>query len=184
MADDKSSEVSEKRSGRFRRWSYLLAALIVIVAVALYFTGHLPGASKTADTSTTLPPPVGSGYLATTPTSVLFIQWYQTGTTATGVAQIASIEGQPPNQTVTVKTTKATGQINGSNVSVDFAGVTEVFGTTSGGGFVLDFAQPDGSLAPVTFRKASAQDYNDALAALRSQVNTANAGASSTTSTS
>ncbi len=63
-----------------------------------------------------------------------------------------------------------------------FEGVTQAFGRTEGEGFILDFSQPDGSLASVTFRKASAQDYNNALAALRAGVKSANPAASSTTS--
>ena len=185
MAEEKSPKTPAKKSGRTWRWIYYIFVLIVIVVVGLYFTGHLPGTGgKNGSTSTTAAPPVGSGYLATTSSSVIFIQWNQVGATGTGVAQIANVQGHAPSQTIAVKTTTAIGQINGSNVSVNFEGVTEVFGTTSGGGFVLDFPQPDGSLAPVTFRRASAQDYNNALAALKSQVNSANAAAPSTTATS
>jgi hypothetical protein len=184
MSDEKSSQVPAKKSRRLWRRLFYLAVLIVIVVVALYFTGHLPGVGgKGGSTATTLAPPVGSGYLATTPLSVIFIQWNQTGTATAGVAHIANVEGQPPNQTIAVKTTTATGQINGSDVYVDFQGVTQAFGRTEGGGFILDFPQPDGSLASVTFRKASAQDYNNALAALRTGVKSENPAASSTTST-
>ena len=126
MPEDKTAKVPAKRSGRSWRWTYYLVVLIVIVAAALYFTGHLPGTGgKGGSTSTTAAPPVGAGYLAATSTSVIFIQWNQAGTTATGVAQIANVQGKAPSQTIAVKTTTATGQLNGSNVSVDFEGVTE-----------------------------------------------------------
>jgi hypothetical protein len=185
MAEDKSPQTPAKKSGRGRRWSYYLAALIVVVALVLYFTGHFPGhTGQGGSTGTTSAPPVGSGYLATTPGSVIFIQWNQAGTATSGVAQIVKVEGQAPNQTLAVKTAPVSGQINDSNVSVDFQGVTEVFGTTTDGGFTLDFPQPDGSLAPVAFKKASAQDYNTALAALKAEVDKANSGAPSTTSSS
>lgn len=184
MSDEKSSQVPAKKPRRLWRRLIYLAVLLAIVVVALYFTGHLPGVGgKGGPTSTTLAPPVGSGYLAATPSSVIFIQWNQTGTATAGVAQMAKVEGQPPNQTIAVKTTATTGQISGSDAYVDFQGVTQVFGRTAEGGFVLDFPQPDGSLAPVTFRKATAQDYNNALAALRAGVESANTAASSTTST-
>jgi hypothetical protein len=183
MSDEESSQGPARKPRRFWRWFFYLAALIVIVGAALYFTGHLPGVGgKGGSTATTLAPPVGSGYLATTPSSVIFIQWNQTGTATAGVAHIANVEGQPPSQTIAVKTTTATGQINGSDVYVDLQGVTQAFGRTEGGGFILDFPQPDGSLASVTFRKASAQDYNNALAALRAGVKSVNPAASSTTS--
>jgi hypothetical protein len=183
MADEKSSQVPAKKPRRFWRRFLYLAFIIAIVVVALYFTGNLPGVGgKDSPTATTLAPPVGSGYLATTASSVIFIQWNQTGTEAAGVAQMANVQGQPPGQTIAVTTTTATGQISGSTANVDFQEVTQAFGTTAGEGFILDFPQPDGSLAPVTFRKASAQEYNEALAALRARVDSANTAASSTTS--
>ena len=183
MSDEKSSQVPAKKPRRFWRRFYYLAVIVVIVVAALYFTGNLPGVGgKDGPTSTTLAPPVGSGYLATTPLSVIFIQWNQTGTATAGVAHMANVKGQPPTQTIAVQTTTATGQINGSDVYVDFEGVIQAFGRTEGEGFILDFPQPDGSLASVTFLKASAQDYNTALAALRAGVKSANPAASSTTS--
>ena len=183
MSEENSSEVPEKKSrGLWRPLSYLVVLVAIVVAV-LYFTGNLPGVGgEDGPTSTDLAAPVGSGYLATTPLSVIFIQWNQTGTATAGVAQMASVEGRPPTQTIAVETTAVTGQINGSDVYVDFEGVTQAFGRTEGEGFILDFPQPDGSLASVTFRKASAQDYNDALAALRTGIESANPAAPSTTS--
>ena len=183
MSDEKSSQVPAKEPRRlWRRLLYLIVLIGIVVAI-LYFTGHLPGVGgKGGSTDTTLGPPVGSGYLATTPSSVIFIQWSQTGTETAGVAQMAKVEGRPPNQTIAVKTTATTGQISGSDAYVDFQGVTQAFGRTTDGGFVLDFPQPDGSLAPVTFQKATAQDYNNALAALRAGVASANTVESSTTS--
>jgi hypothetical protein len=181
MADEKSSQVPAKKPRRLWRRLVYAVILIGILVLALYFTGHLPGVGgKGGSTDTTLGPPVGSGYLATTPSSVIFIQWNQTGTATAGVAQMAKVEGQPPNQTIAVKTTAVTGQISGSDAYVDFQEVTQVFGRTTDGGFVLDFPRPDGSLAPMTFEKATAQDYNNALAALRAGVESANAAASST----
>jgi len=183
MSDEKSSEVPEKKSRRLWRRLLYVAVLIGIVVLVLYFTGNLPGVGgKDSPTATDLAPPVGSGYLATTPLSVIFIQWNQTATETAGVAQMAGIEGEAPDQTIAVETTAVTGQINGSDVYVDFQGVIQAFGRTEGGGFILDFPQPDGSLASVTFREASAQDYNDALAALRTGVEGAIPAASSTTS--
>ena len=183
MSDEKSSQVPEKRPRRLWRRLIYLVVLIAIVVAALYFTGNLPGVGgKGGPADTTLAPPVGSGYLATTPSSVIFIQWTQTGTETAGVAQMAKVEGRPPNQSVEVKTVTTTGQISGSDAYVDFQGVTQAFGKTTDGGFVLDFPQPDGSLAPVTFQEASSQDYNEALAALRAGVESANTAVSSTTS--
>jgi hypothetical protein len=183
MSDEKSSQVPAKKSRRLWRRLLYVAVLVAIVVAALYFTGNLPGVGgKDSPTATNLAPPVGTGYLAATPLSVIFIQWNQTEIATAGVAQMASVEGRPPDQTIAVKTTAVTSQINGSDVYVDFQGVTQAFGRTEGEGFILDFPQPDGSLASVTFRKASAQDYNDALAALRTGIESANPAAPSTTS--
>jgi hypothetical protein len=184
----KRTAAPPQRPRRSWRWLFYLIVVILIIVAVLYFTGHLPGVGgKGGSTNTSLPPAVGNGFLATTSSSVILIQWNQTGTNTSGVAQMANVQGKAPNETIAVKTVAVTGEINDSNVSVAFKDVIQVFGVTSGDGFVLDFPQPDGSLAPVTFKKASAEDYNNALANLRLQVNNANAsgdaGASSTTST-
>jgi hypothetical protein len=177
-AQPKKPAPPPERHGRSWRWIFYLIILILIIVAVLYFTGHLPGVGgKGSSTSTSVPPAVGNGYLATTSTSVILIQWNQSGTATSGVAQMATLQGKTPNETITVKSVAVAGQINDSNVSVDFKDVVQVFGITSGDGFVLDFPQPDGSLAPVTFKKATAEDYNNALATLRLQVNNANASA-------
>ena len=184
MADEKSSQAPAKKSGRSWRWIYYLVVAIIIVVAVLYLTGHLPGVGGGGGkSSTTTPPPVGSGYLAITSTSVVFIQWNQTGTAASGVAQLANVGTQGAAQTVSVKTVKVTGTVTDKSVSADFEGVTEVFGTPSDKGFTLNFPQSDGSLAPVVFKQASAEDYNTALSALRAQVSGGAQGAAQTTTT-
>ncbi len=120
MSEEKSPQVPAKKSRRLWRRLFYLVVLLAIVVAVLYFTGNLPGVGgKDGPTGTTLAPPVGSGYLATTPLSVIFIQWNQTGTATAGVAHMANVEGRPPTQTIAVQTTAATGQINGSDVYVD-----------------------------------------------------------------
>jgi hypothetical protein len=185
MPEDSKPQSTAKRPRSGWRWLFYLVALILIAVLVLSFTGHLKliGGGGSKSTSTTASP-VGSGYLAATATSVIFIQWNQLGTDVAGVAQLDTVENQPLSEVISVKTTTVTGQINKSNVSVNFQGFIEVFGTMSGGGFILDFPQPDGSLAPVTFRHASASDYNEALAKIRDQVSSANATPRQTTSTS
>ena len=185
MPEDSKPQSMAKRSRSWWRWLFYLVAFVLIALLVLSFTGHLKltggGGSKSTPTTAS---PVGSGYLAATATSVIFIQWNQLGTDVAGVAQFDTVENQPPTEVISVKTMTVTGQISKSNVSVNFQGFIEVFGTMSGGGFILDFPQPDGSLAPVTFRHASASDYNEALAKIRAQVSSANATPRRTTSTS
>ena len=185
MPEDNKPQPAAKRSRSRWRWLFYLIALILIAVLALSFTGHLKLTGSGGGTSTpTTAPPVGSGYLATTATRLIFIQWNQVGTDVAGVAQLDTLQNRPPNETISVKTTTVSGQINKSTISVNFQGVVEVFGTMSGGGFILDFPQPDGSLAPVAFRRASASDYNKALTLLKAQVSNANGTAPQTTSTS
>lgn len=120
---------------------------------------------------------MGNGYLAHAADGVIFIQWTQNGTAISGTAQVDTLSGTPPNQSVSTKTISVTGQLQGSTITLSFDGGTEVFGTLSGGSFTVNFPQPDGSLGPVTFTSASASDFNQALAALQGNTGAQNSQA-------
>ena len=122
-------------------------------------------------------PAVGNGYLANEPGAVVFIQWTESGTDLTGSAQVETLSGSPPNQTVHTDTLTVSGQLQGSTITLSFNGGTEVFGTLSGGSFTVNFPQTDGSLAPVTFSSATAAQFNQALAELQGNTGSADSQA-------
>ncbi len=120
---------------------------------------------------------VGTGYLATEPDGVIFLQWTQTGNQLSGSAQYDTLEGTPPNSTVNTQTISVTGSLNGSQITLSFNGGAEVFGTISGGSFSVNFPQQNGQLAPVQFTSATAAQFNQALARLQGNTGSANQNA-------
>jgi hypothetical protein len=132
---------------------------------------HSRSTNKTASNA------VGTGYLASTNDGVIFIQWTQTGDMLSGTAEDDTLSGSPPNQTVATDTITVSGQVNKSQISLSFNGGASVFGTLSGGSFTVNFPQTDGSLAAITFRAASATQFNQALSNLQSNTGSANQSA-------
>lgn len=168
------------------RWWVLIAAVVLIagatgVLVALHGSGNPSTKAATggagASTASTGQPAVGNGYLANEPGAVVFIQWTESGTDLTGSAQVETLSGSPPNQTVHTDTLTVSGQLQGSTITLSFNGGTEVFGTLSGGSFTVNFPQTDGSLAPVTFSSATAAQFNQALAELQGNTGSADSQA-------
>jgi hypothetical protein len=87
------------------------------------FSESLPSAPLTASGSptttvstTTLPAPVGSGYLNTTSTSAAFIQWNTNASEISGTLQYDYVEGTPPSEQLSTQTAPVSGQINGSQI--------------------------------------------------------------------
>ena len=124
----------------------------------------------TSNTTTAATATVGSGYLAAGQDQVVFIEWNDAGDGRyTGTELNDELTGSPPNETVSANTESVSITHTGSQLSLDY-GSEQVLGTYSGQSLVVNYPQQDGSLASVTFHKASTQDYNDALAVLRSTV--------------
>jgi hypothetical protein len=162
-----------------------MVALVLVAgssAVLISVRGAGPSSTTSGGSVTTIPGQgaVGSGYLATDSGDVIFIQWTQNGTNVHGTAEVDSLVGSPPNQSVSNKTITVTGQLQGSTITLSFDGGTEVFGTLSGGSFTVNFPQPDGSLAPVKFSSAAADQFNQALAALQGNTGASNSQAAAT----
>jgi hypothetical protein len=160
---------------------------VVVVVLVAALTGVLLVAQSSQNPSTTAGSPgattvpgqgaVGTGYLAHASNGVIFIQWTQSGTSVNGTAEVDTLSGTPPNQSVSTKTINVTGQLQGSTITLSFNGGTEVFGTLSDGSFTVNFPQSDGSLGPVTFTSATASDFNQALSALQGNTGAQNSQA-------
>ena len=171
--------VSAGPEGRPRLWWKLLIVVGVIIAVVVGLLVRTHGsntADKAGGTSGSIStlPPVGSGYLSTSSTEVIFIQWNQNGSSVSGSAQDDYVEGSAPDETLATNTVRVSGAENGSTISLSFNGADQEFGTISGGSFTLNFPQPDGTFAPVTFTSASPSQFNAAVTSLHSQLNGAN----------
>ncbi len=131
-------------------------------------------AGSGAWTASSVPGAVGSGYLASGPGFIDFIQWNTTAGVLSGTAQAINVTGSPPNMTTQSQTIPLTGSLNGSTLSVSFEGGPQTFGSISDGSFTLNFPQSDGSLGAVSFASASASAFNQALASLQARIATAN----------
>ena len=167
----------------YARKAVWIPAIVVVLVAAL--TGVLLVVRSSANPSTTGSPgttvpgqgAVGTGYLAHASDGVIFIQWTQSGTSVSGTAEVDTLTGTPPNQSVSTKTISVSGQVQGSTITLSFNGGTEVFGTLSDGSFTVNFPQSDGSLAPITFHSATASDFNQALSALQGNTGAQNSQA-------
>jgi len=164
MADDGASR-GVSRAGR--------PILVLLIAAAGLLTACGGGVSagnsnsQTAGGSAaTTVPPVGSGYLASASNFVDFVQWNDDNGKLTGSAQSVEASGQSPNLTTANRTLVVTGTLSGPSLSLSFDGSALAFGTLSSGSFTLNFPQPGGTLAPLTFQSATAAQFNADVAQL------------------
>jgi len=118
--------------------------------------------------------PLGTGYLATGSSAITFIQWSVNGTRVSGTAMEDDLTGSPPAQSISTTRVSVSGQIQGSKISLSFGGSTDIFGTFNGQSFTIGAPQSDGTLAPATFRSATATQFNSAVAALRRGMDSVN----------
>lgn len=174
------SPASKKWYSLRRRWAIPGAIVVAVSIVAAVVFAHpaanIPGSSPSANQGAA-PNAVGSGYLAKEPGAVVFIQWTQTGNNLSGSAQVETLSGSPPSQSVSTNTISVSGQVDGSAITLSFNAGTKVFGTLSAGSFTVNFPQNDGSLAPVAFTEATATQFNQALADLQGNTGSANQSA-------
>jgi len=168
---------SSPRRKRSHLWWWALPAVVLVLLVSVggiligvHGSGNQAASLHVRSATATTTPPVGNGYLSSSSTAAIFIQWNQSGDSVSGTAQDDSITGTPPNETLSTNTITVAGQQNGSTISLSFAGNTEEFGTIAGGSFTLNFPQSDGSLAPVTFQQSSTSAFNSAVATLNASI--------------
>jgi len=181
-----SSPISEttlsKRGWHNLRKPWLIGALCAVVVLGaggIYLgtaKGHSgsPVAARTGAVPNSTVPPVGTGWLSKGNGYVIFIEWNDNGGAVSGSAQVLEVSGTPPGLKPNSSTIEVTGSLTNSTVTLSFNGDVSVFGQFSGGGFTIDFPQPDGTLAPLTFSAASAAAYNLAVNDLDKQVASTN----------
>ncbi|MGW1008386.1 hypothetical protein [Streptomyces sp. NPDC002520] len=114
------------------------------------------------------------GYLYTEAAEVTFLQWPADHVgDVEGTIDSAVASGSPPDETVATSTDSFTVRINGHSVTLQLGAHTD-YGSLSGDTLTLNVRQSDGSIRPITYRRASPADYNHALATLRKTVSGAN----------
>ncbi|MFE5039261.1 hypothetical protein [Streptomyces sp. NPDC056683] len=114
------------------------------------------------------------GYLHVEATEVTFLQWPTDHVSeAEGTIDSAATSGSPPDETVATDGGSFVVRIDGHSVTLQLGAHTD-YGSLSGDSLTLNVRQSDGSIRPVSYRRASPADYNNALAALRKAVTGAN----------
>ncbi|MDQ4504445.1 hypothetical protein [Sinomonas sp. ASV322] len=157
------------------------ALLLIVAATALTACGNgqtstastssqstaIAGTATGAQPSSPVQVPGTVGYLNTGPGAITYLQWQSDGSGRfNGTAIEAAINGAPPNETVSPKTTSIYGQVNGTAFTLDINGHTDQ-GVLSGDTLTLNVIQNDGSIRAIAYRQATAADYNSALAKLQ-----------------
>ena len=141
-----------------------------------------PSTSRSAPAATTAPaagtaqPSVGHGFLGTSESEVIFLQFNEgAGGNLTGSMYDDSLSGSPPNESVDTETSSFTGTVAGGQITLDLEGQSApVFGEMTGSTIRLEVPQSDGGLAEDTFTKATPTQYDASLATLQQQASSDN----------
>ncbi|HET9732806.1 MAG TPA: hypothetical protein VFP54_09045 [Acidimicrobiales bacterium] len=172
------------------RWAVSTAACAVVVAAAAaVVVTHQPSSTPTAvkgprpasrsaahpsgpapaPAAAAVAKPPDTGYLATAPGLVVFIQWTDEHGILAGTAETVTTGGTVPKLVAQTKTVNLVGTEHGSTVILKLDGQPAAFGTVTAHGFTLNFPRPDGSLAPLSFTSAGASAFDAALSQMRDQ---------------
>lgn len=122
-----------------------------------------------------------NGYLMSSESSVLFIQWTQVDKEMNGQLQVFSIKGRL-EKTFDTSTHPFSGVKEGENVSLNFTdsmwtdalGGNTWTGKLKGNELTLIAPSEDGMLMPLKFKVAIVEDYNNAVITLKQQANSIN----------
>lgn len=185
-----------RRQQRSRKVLFGSLAGIVIVGGGIYFTEQAPSNQTnvsavshqtvtsaafvpTTTTASKSPSPslIGTGYLAAGSTFVDFIQWNNSSGSLSGSEQNVTATGSPPNLSTENGTSRVSGVLRGSTISISLDGGAPVFGAATETSIVLNFPQPDGTLSPITFHKAGVTQFNNAVIQLNNTIQAANQSA-------
>jgi hypothetical protein len=160
----------------------VIAALIATGGVlgGLHLVASRSPAASHAPSSLAISP----GYLATGSGFVVFVQWQNQGARLSGSYQAVASSGQAPSMTTESNTLPLSGTVQGATITLSFDDDPDVFGTLSAdGSFTVNVALSSGSLAPLTFKPATPNGFNAAVASLDQQVAAANQSAASAQAT-
>lgn len=172
---DVGPQVRRRGGGRLPNWLWIVVACVLVCAIAggLFASkavrfSTLPS-STTSTTSTSLPA-VGSGYLASGTTWVLFVQWADSHGSLSGSVEEITVSGLPPTRKVSSTTIPVSGRIHGSQIRLSFDLGADEFGTLASRGFTVNFPLKSGVLTPVTFHVESVGAYDRAITRLHAAV--------------
>jgi hypothetical protein len=102
------------------------------------------------------------------------LQWQDSNGYLSGSYQYSSISGQAPQEQVSTNAGDLSGNLNGNAISVSIGLQQPLYGTLDGSQLTLNVPQSDGSFQAGTCNSGSLSDWNSAVSALDSQVNSDN----------
>ena len=112
--------------------------------------------------------PVGSG--------ATLLQWKDAGGgVISGTYQQASVSGTAPAEQVSTDSGNLAGQVNGTGITVDLGGSSDIYGKLAGASLTLDVPQADGTIQPAACQQAGINAWNSALTALNRRTGSDNA---------
>lgn len=163
------------------QWAIVATVILLVAGVGAYL-GHTRTSSSRSHAKSSR---AGAGsastrrrvarrYLATGDNFVDFIQWRDRGGILSGSAEASTTQGSPPQMSTQRKTFDVRGTQSRSTIRLSFDHAPQVLATITDGSFTVDFPQADGTLAPVTFHNASAEQYGAAVNNLSQSVTQAN----------
>jgi hypothetical protein len=161
----------EQAQARFRSFG-LVIALSLLALLATACSGPSANGSSTGNGTG------ATGYLASTSSEIVFLQWtVNQDNSLHGTAQEALTSGSPPDETSQADQIAIAGQLKGDQLTLSFGSSPDEFGSFSGGTFTINVPQSDGTFQSVTFRSGTVAQYNQRLARLHRQITAANEAA-------
>lgn len=152
------------------RQNLLNRFLAPIIALALLLTACAPIFSGASPTSTGTNN--DTGYLYTSPTNILFVQWTNTNGQISGRLQDTYTSPATPNQIQQINQTFTGTQAGSSiNFTLSMFGVTRtIAGTLNGSTLTLVVPTPDGQTSTIQLTAATVAQYDNAVNALEAQI--------------
>ena len=152
------------------RQNFLNRFLAPTIALALLLTACAPIFSGASPTSTGTSN--DTGYLYTSPTNILFVQWTNTNGQISGRLQDTYTSSATPNQIQQINQTFTGTQAGSSiNFTLSMFGITRtIAGTLNGSTLTLVVPTPDGQTSTIQLTAATVAQYDNAVNALEAQL--------------